>query len=118
MKKAVDYFHKEPEKLNCAQAVLKAWQEDFGISDETIEEFRQWGGGRAQGGVCGALFAADYLLAKEGEKLSIKEPFVAKAGFSTCALLKSSGRVPCTTCVNIADELVKKNKKECVRVLK
>lgn len=55
MKNAVDYFHKEPEKLNCAQSILKAWQEDFEISDETIEEFRQWGGGRAEGGVCGAL---------------------------------------------------------------
>ena len=70
-KNAVDYFHKEPEKLNCAQSILKAWQEDFEISDETIEEFRQWGEVEPEGGVC-RVFAADYLFAKEGKKTSVK----------------------------------------------
>lgn len=56
------YFHVLPQNLNCAQAVLKGFQNEFQISEKEIEEYRAWGGGRAEGGVCGALFAAERLL--------------------------------------------------------
>ena len=42
--KAVDYFHKKPALLNCAQAILTAWQKEYDISENTILEFKQYGG--------------------------------------------------------------------------
>ena len=60
--KSLSYFHIPPESLNCAQAILKGFQQEFGITDQEIEEFRNNGGGRAEGGICGALFAAEKLL--------------------------------------------------------
>jgi hypothetical protein len=61
-KSSQHYFHALPENLNCAQAILKGFQKEFNISDQEIEEFRAWGGGRTKGGMCGALFAAERLF--------------------------------------------------------
>ena len=102
--KASDFFHKNPENYNCAQAILKAWQGRLEISDKEIEEFRQWGGGRAKDGLCGALFAANYLLEKQG-KASITKEFTAQVGSADCREIKRVNKVPCSRCVDIADEL-------------
>lgn len=56
------YFHVSPENLNCAQAILKGFQKEFNISDTKIEEYRVCEGGRADGGMCGALFAAECII--------------------------------------------------------
>jgi len=98
------FFHKEPENLNCAQAVLKGHQQEFHISDQEIEEFRAWGGGRAQNGVCGALFSAERLLRQAG-KPGITEEFYKMANSIHCLDIKSN-KFPCIDCVRIADELI------------
>ena len=108
-KKSQHYFHTFPENLNCAQAVLKGFQKEFGISDQEIEEFRAWGGGRAEGGTCGALFAAEHLL-RHIEKESLNKEFGIKAGGTLCAEIKEK-RFTCAEYVRIADELVEKNLK-------
>ena len=105
-KKSEEYFHVLPEKLNCAQAVLKGFQKEFTISDAEIEEYRAWGGGRAEGGICGALFAAERLLRLAG-KPSIENEFIAATGHRNCLDIKESA-FPCPDCVRIADELVEK----------
>ena len=60
-KKASDYFHKE-DSYNCAQAVLKYFQKEYTVSQEIIDSYSAYGGGRAEDGLCGALYAAKFLL--------------------------------------------------------
>lgn len=102
------YFHILPENLNCAQAILKGFQAEFGIAEEEIEEYRAWGGGRARDGICGALFAADRLLHQIG-KASVSEEFKMKAGSILCSEIKGNRLQTCIACVQIADELVEKS---------
>ena len=102
---ASDFFHKKPENYNCAQAILKAWQSRIPISDEEIADFRQWGGGHAKNGECGALFAANYVLEKQG-KPPVTEEFVQQVGFASCRDIKRINKTPCNRCVDIADELL------------
>ncbi len=106
-KKSEEYFHILPEKLNCAQAVLKGFQKEFNISDTEIEEYRAWGDGRAKDGVCGALFAAERLLRQVG-KDSVVEEFRQKAGGLLCSDIKEK-QFTCAEYVRMADELIQKN---------
>ena len=100
-----NYFHTKPENLNCAQAILKGFQKELNIPESRIAEFKAWGGGRAPEGICGALFAAEILLAEQG-KPSIKEKFKTKVGNVNCLAIKRECKVPCIDCVRIADELM------------
>ncbi len=101
------YFHTLPDNLNCAQAILKGFQKEFGISDHEIEEYRAWGGGRAEGGMCGALFAAERLLRQIGKE-SVIEDFRKKTGSVLCSDIKEK-QFTCAEYVRIADELVEKS---------
>jgi hypothetical protein len=108
-KKSDAYFHTLPENLNCAQSVLKGFQEEFKISDQEIEEYRALGGGRAEGGICGAVFAAERLLLQAGKK-SVIEDFRQQAGGLLCTEIKEKN-FTCAQLVRMADELVEKNLK-------
>lgn len=101
------YFHATVENLNCAQAILKGFQKEFSISDQEIEKFRAWGGGRAKDGVCGALFAAEQLLSRIG-KQSVIEEFRKNAGGILCSDIKEK-QFTCAEYVRMADELVQMN---------
>ena len=103
------YFHAKPDNLNCAQAILKGFQKEFEISDKEIEEYRAWGGGRAEGSMCGALFAAERLLRQIGKE-SVIEEFKQKAGGVLCSDIKEK-QFTCAEYVRLADELVEKNLK-------
>ena len=100
------YFHLLPENLNCAQSVLKGFQKEFNITETEIENFRAWGGGRAEGGICGAVFAADRILSQIGKE-SIAGDFRIKAGGFLCTELKDKG-FSCSEYVLMADELLTK----------
>lgn len=66
-KSAISFFHSAPNNYNCAQAIIKRFQDNSitYISDEKIEQdFRSKGGGRAEGGICGAIIQPMYYLAK------------------------------------------------------
>lgn len=102
--KSEQYFHVLPENLNCAQSVLKGFQKQCNISNTEIEEFRAWGGGRAESGVCGALFAAERILSQSGNH-SIVEKFREKAGGILCSELKDIN-FSCAQYVQIADNLL------------
>lgn len=104
---SVTYFHTTTENFNCAQAVLKGFQEEFCITDAEIEEFRAWGGGRAEGGMCGALYAAERLLRQFGKE-SVVQQFCIHSGGTLCSDIKEK-KFTCAEYVRIADELVKKN---------
>jgi len=110
-----DYFHAKPDNLNCAQAILKSFQKELDIPNSRIADFKAWGGGRAPEGICGALFAADILLAELGQP-SIKEAFKERIGNINCLAIKRENKIPCHDCVRIADELLEKNKKISVTI--
>ena len=101
---AENFFHKKPDNLNCAQSILKAYQEEFSISESEIEAFKAYGGGKVEGGICGALFAAEKLIEKKGLKY-ISEEFENRVGSVLCKCIKAR-KYPCSYCVQIADELV------------
>jgi len=100
------YFHSLPGNLNCAQAILKGFQQEFDITDQEIEEFRALGGGRAQDGLCGALYSAERLLSQAGRP-GIREEFKSRVGETHCLAIKTT-KFPCIDCVRIADELLEK----------
>jgi len=98
------FFHSQPENLNCAQAILRGFQKEFNITDQEIEEYRALGGGRAQGGICGALYSAEQLLSQVGRP-GITEEFKAKTGKIQCLEIKAI-KFSCIDCVRLADRLI------------
>ncbi|MCP3966874.1 MAG: hypothetical protein GY718_11060 [Lentisphaerae bacterium] len=108
-KKASDFFHKE-DSLNCAQAILKFFEDNETVSSELITEYKAFGGGRAPRQVCGALYGTMHLLQcpekiKEAEKF-----FLEQAGAIECEAIKAAGKVSCAKCVDLAAEFVCKKK--------
>ncbi|MDP4206208.1 MAG: C-GCAxxG-C-C family (seleno)protein [Bacteroidota bacterium] len=105
--KAELLFHQPPHNYNCAQSVVKAWQERFNIPEQVIEEFRANGGGRAEDGICGALYGAFYLLKNDPEKRKeIEKQFNERIGSVYCRQIKKENKHSCQKCVHIADTLL------------
>ena len=90
-----------PIGYNCAQKVAYANQ----AGQEVIDSLAQMGGGRAPGGLCGALYSA-LQISKETEHERLKAEFAKRLGAATCRELKAKG-VPCPTCIATAIELLK-----------
>lgn len=98
----VDFYTAVPKLHNCAQAVAAgAGREDL------VTAFAVCGGGKAPGGLCGALHAA-LALAPESEHEAIKAAFAEKAGALTCREIKTGTFFPCAECVRVAAELTEK----------
>jgi hypothetical protein len=104
--KSEDFFHRKPENYNCAQSILKGFQEEFRIPDEVINDFRAYGGGRAENGLCGALYAANYLIRKKGGEL-LDTSFSNKVSFIKCKDIRQNKCCSCADCVKIADGLLR-----------
>lgn len=110
--KAEKFFHNEENNWNCCQAVIKAYQDKAALNDEEIEKvYRPCGGGRAEGGLCGALYAGEQLMLKYGLP-SIKDDFEKEAGATTCKRLKGELKFPCIECVRLSEKLISKRFKE------
>ncbi len=105
--KAVDFFHAGSNNWNCAQAIFKSFPSKVQLTDEEIElSYRSKGGGRAEGGLCGAVYAAVEILGKDTQKAEeLKRRFKEQLGGLTCRELKAELKVPCPQCVDVADEL-------------
>ena len=105
--KASDYFNTGMDQLNCAQAVLYKWKNQFQIEPEIIDYFRYRGGGNALHGECGALHAAKYLFeGKEKIQNAIHERFVEQVGSPACNSILSAGTCSCAKCVDTADQII------------
>lgn len=104
--RAGELFHQPPQNLNCAQAVLAAWKEATGDPSHSVEDFRAFGGGRAPGGTCGALYAACQARPEATEAL--QTAFLAKFGELGCRELKGKA-VSCRTCVEAAAEFLQQD---------
>lgn len=108
---ALAVFHRLPENLNCAQAVMDAWQRTTGIAADGVEGYRAFGGGRAPEGECGALYAACQAAPEAAEPM--RKAFAEKAGSGRCHALKRELGFPCRECVALAAELLEASLPAC-----
>lgn len=100
--KAEEYFT-TVKAYNCAQAVLKAFEDRLKVDDELIANFKKCGGGKAENGLCGALFAAIHLA---GDKKNlVKKEFEESVGHVKCRAIKKAG-ISCKICVCKAAEIL------------
>ncbi len=110
-KEAVEYFRGE-EKYNCAQAILVAFTENCAMDKDKvkdiIEEYRSKGGGHAEGGQCGALYAGKALINDPEKAKMYENEFLKEIGSINCREIKKDKKVPCETCVQVASDLLKK----------
>lgn len=117
VKTAKNYYLGEEgcKRMNCAQAVLCAFKEKFDVSEDMIESFKAYGGGRAPEGVCGAFYAAKHILEKSGaqEKVSeLEKCFAEQAGAVKCHEIRQCKKLPCLGCVEKCSELLEKYERE------
>jgi hypothetical protein len=105
MKKIAGDYHRE-RRGNYAQSVAFAWGSKFVGARGVEEVFDGHGGGRAPGGLCGALHASCELAGAEAAT-KIKAQFAEKTdGHLTCKAIRAAKVVPCSACVEIAAELL------------
>ncbi|MFH1379676.1 MAG: C-GCAxxG-C-C family (seleno)protein [bacterium] len=110
-KKASDYFH-GCEKYNCAQAVVKSLQEVCRIPDAVIDSFHAKGSGKADGGICGSVYAVRSLLKETKDLDRFNAMFIEKAGSLTCKEIRKLKFISCAGTTDLASEIVQKIKKE------
>jgi hypothetical protein len=94
------------ERLNCAQSILKAFGYKKDMTENEIEVARAFGGGRADGGVCGALHAALLLLDGPAKKKWLRDTFAEHAGSEKCREIRAKKIITCGRCVELAAELL------------
>ncbi|MDD3983532.1 MAG: C-GCAxxG-C-C family (seleno)protein [Candidatus Omnitrophota bacterium] len=105
-----NFLGKSGTRYNCAQAVIKAYAELFGLPAGTVEAHAGFGGGNAPHGYCGALYAALYILAlrDSGNSQKCKDFFRGHSGALTCREIRSGQKITCLSCVEKAAEFLKK----------
>ena len=108
IQKAKDFYigkNNQP-RLNCAQAVMAAFADKFALDNKMIDQFKNHGSGKAPEGVCGAYWAAKYLL-KDLEMLKeLDNLFTSLAGSLNCQEIRKKKRLSCLQCVEKAAEFV------------
>ena len=100
---AMKCFHGEDD-LNCVQSVLKVYRREFNLSDEFINNAQIYGGGRAQYGVCGALYAIKMLIQESNPETYkiIAKQFKEETGSLFCEEIKELEKKTCKESVGIA----------------
>lgn len=93
---------------NCTQAVLAAFQQESGMTPDDIQSFSHTGGGRAEGGVCGAIHAAKQLLKNPAAVAELEKEFLEKAGSIYCREIRKINRLACRSCVGLAAGITEK----------
>ncbi|MBF0331831.1 MAG: C-GCAxxG-C-C family protein [Candidatus Omnitrophica bacterium] len=88
-------------KLNCAQAVVSAFKEKFDMSEDMIERFSAYGGGRAPDGQCGSLYAARVMLEKSYPTRikDCEDVLLSSAGSLKCREIRAGRKLSCVGCV-------------------
>lgn len=106
MTKATDTFRTSPYLHNCAQAVAFKYRDALGADEkQVLARFANCGSGRAEGGVCGALYAA--LAVRPDAADEVTRRFKEKTqGYTTCLEIKRLSGVPCPVCVQAADDIL------------
>ncbi len=94
------------EKLNCAQSILRGFQDKCQVSNEQIAEAKKNGGGRAENGICGALHSAAHLAKNDEIRQSLHERFIVHAGSDKCREIRGEGKLSCSGCVELAAKIL------------
>lgn len=98
------YYHGAKYDFNCCQATAAAFR---GPRHPSMAELQRCGGGRAPGGVCGAVHAG--RLIRPDLEDALKAEFAEKAGAFTCAEIKAEGKLSCKDCVALGCEILERN---------
>jgi hypothetical protein len=93
-------------RLNCAQAVFKAFAPHTGMSNRRISYYSNAGHGCAPDGECGALFAARRLVGRENYD-ELERLFVERAGAKECRTIRKTRSAGCGECVEAAGDAVR-----------
>ena len=103
--RAIEYFlgRLGGFRYNCAQAVAAAFAERAGLAQEKPEKYQHCGGGKAPGGMCGALYAAEDILRRVApESLgSCRTKFIAATGNVACREIRRLRKATCLECVKL-----------------
>lgn len=108
---AAQYFHNASNNWNCAQSIIKHKQALLGLSDEAIElHYRSKGGGRAEGGLCGALYASLEVLGpgQPERRERLLRDFEREVGGTTCARIKGRCGRGCLELVTLSERLLER----------
>ena len=97
-------------RMNCAQAVMSAFSKDFNIDESMVDAFKNYGGGRAPDGLCGAYYAVRYILSRvEPDRLEeLEKHFLEHAGALECRNIKGLKKLSCVGCVEKSSEFLEK----------
>lgn len=106
-KTAEELFHGK-EHYNCVQAVLGAFSDVFDIDTARIDDFAHKGGGRAEKGMCGALYGAHLLLKEKNKTDIVDNAFKKEAGSLYCKEIRKINKLKCKDCVSLAVAEVEK----------
>ena len=71
-----------------------------------IDSYSAYGGGRAEDGLCGALYAAKTLLNDPEKPKLLNKEFSKKAGSVKCREILKLKKLPCADCVDLAARIV------------
>ena len=96
------------DKLNCAQSIVKAFAPAEGVQ-EALRQAKEFGGGRAHDGLCGALYAAMQLAPDEQARNNILRAFEAQATSVKCREIRQARTLKCEQCVELAASLLAQN---------
>lgn len=101
-----DTFRTPPYRHNCAQAVAYKYASLLGITpEEALDRFAACAAGRAPGGLCGALYAAQQIVPSQAGH--VQERFAqVTGGHLTCADIKGLSGTPCPVCVDTIDKIL------------
>jgi len=102
--------HYLSRRYNCAQSVVAALQEHFGLDAKEIDRYLGHGGGNAPGGLCGALSAARDLLTKHhpNKVAEFDRYFTEQAGSLKCQEIRKLRKLSCLGCIEKAANWVAK----------
>jgi len=103
--KASKYFHGQ-DRYNCAQAIMRAFRDRLSVSEEAIKACRKFGGGRAEGGVCGAVHAAHMLIEDPEIVRKLDDLFFCQAGSVKCREIRKLKKLSCVECVDLTAEIM------------
>ena len=111
---AVNHFtgKKGYVRLNCAQTIVQIFRDKFDfITDGTISDFKKKGVGKADGGECGMVYAAKFILQNSGRIdmiLDFEKFFTDYAGSLKCKEINKKKREFCTRCIEETAEYLDK----------
>ncbi len=107
MKKKAEEYFRGKENYNCAQAIMKVFCHY--CNHEDIEEYKKIGLGKAEGGLCGAVYASKKLLKNAGKEESLEKLFTESAGSTKCRDILKLKKLTCKQCVKLTGDFLEEH---------